>query len=231
MRTRLTVVLPFVLIVAAAISWAAAPGAAQQQLNCTIHEPQPAHPLEMNTVVSDPRTSQFREPLIKHVIMEKDVWDCVENEGTPEERRFTRDVETFIEIVQRVQGGRTTTLEKRVEEITCDKGNSTTRVFGVSCSARDVPVEQTPPRFPCSPINPQFRAQPTDPVEMNTVLTARQDTVKTMKVDKEIVVCDLGVPAFFQGELYEGVSEPTYKRSLQLLSVPEVGELLGMGRS
>jgi excisionase family DNA binding protein len=35
----------------------------------------------------------------------------------------------------------------------------------------------------------------------------------------------------FQGELYEGVSEPTYKRSLQLLSVPEVGELLGMGRS
>jgi excisionase family DNA binding protein len=36
---------------------------------------------------------------------------------------------------------------------------------------------------------------------------------------------------FFQGELYEGLSEPTYKRSLQLLSVPEVGELLGMGRS
>jgi excisionase family DNA binding protein len=35
----------------------------------------------------------------------------------------------------------------------------------------------------------------------------------------------------FQGTLYEGVSEPTYKRSLQLLSVPEVGELLGMGRS
>ncbi len=35
----------------------------------------------------------------------------------------------------------------------------------------------------------------------------------------------------FQGELYEGISEPTYKRSLQLLSVQEVGELLGMGRS
>ena len=35
----------------------------------------------------------------------------------------------------------------------------------------------------------------------------------------------------FQGTLYEGISEPTYKRSLQLLSVPEVGELLGMGRS
>src|SRR5215203_3051317 len=35
----------------------------------------------------------------------------------------------------------------------------------------------------------------------------------------------------FQGNLYEGVSEPTYKRSLQLLSVQEVGELLGLGRS
>ena len=34
-----------------------------------------------------------------------------------------------------------------------------------------------------------------------------------------------------QGTLHVGISEPTYKRSLQLLSVPEVGELLGMGRS
>ena len=33
------------------------------------------------------------------------------------------------------------------------------------------------------------------------------------------------------GPLYEAVSEPVYKRSLQLLSVPEIGELLGMGRS
>jgi excisionase family DNA binding protein len=33
------------------------------------------------------------------------------------------------------------------------------------------------------------------------------------------------------GPLYEEVSEPVYKRSLQLLSVSEVGELLGMGRS
>jgi excisionase family DNA binding protein len=34
-----------------------------------------------------------------------------------------------------------------------------------------------------------------------------------------------------QGTLYEEVSEPVYKRSLQLLSVSAVGELLGMGRS
>jgi excisionase family DNA binding protein len=35
----------------------------------------------------------------------------------------------------------------------------------------------------------------------------------------------------FQGPLYEGIKEPTYRQTLQLLSVPEVGELLGMGRA
>ena len=34
-----------------------------------------------------------------------------------------------------------------------------------------------------------------------------------------------------QGRLHEGISEPVYKRGLQLLSVAEVGGLLGMGRS
>ena len=35
----------------------------------------------------------------------------------------------------------------------------------------------------------------------------------------------------YQGTLYEGVSEPIYKRSLQLLSVQEVSDVLGIGRS
>jgi excisionase family DNA binding protein len=34
-----------------------------------------------------------------------------------------------------------------------------------------------------------------------------------------------------QGLLYEGFSEPVYKKDLQLLSVQEVSEVLGMGRS
>jgi excisionase family DNA binding protein len=34
-----------------------------------------------------------------------------------------------------------------------------------------------------------------------------------------------------RGTLYEGVSEPAYKQALRLLSVQEVGEVLGMGRS
>ena len=44
-------------------------------------------------------------------------------------------------------------------------------------------------------------------------------------------ISSLEVGETLQGALYEAVSEPTHKRSLQLLSVPEVGELLGMGRS
>ncbi len=44
-------------------------------------------------------------------------------------------------------------------------------------------------------------------------------------------ISSLEVGETLQGALYEAVSEPVHKRSLQLLSVQEVGELLGMGRS
>jgi excisionase family DNA binding protein len=44
-------------------------------------------------------------------------------------------------------------------------------------------------------------------------------------------ISSLEVGETLQGALYEALSEPVHKRSLQLLSVPEVGELLGMGRS
>jgi hypothetical protein len=150
----------------------------------------------MNTVVSDPRTSQFRDPLIKHVIMEKEIYDCVDPEGG----MFVRDVETFIEIIQRVQGGRTTTVEKRVEELICDKGN-VGGGYRVRCSARDVPLLQGTDGVNCNPTPPQDRAQPKDPVEMNTVITSRQDTVKTFKVDKELLDCGSFDPRI-TGHLY-----------------------------
>lgn len=191
MQKRLLLVLPLVLAASGAILWVAPQGAAQQILNCTPRRSHPENPLEMNTVVSDPRTSQFRDPLFKHVIMEKDVFDCVENPGTPEERRFTRDSETFIEIIQRAQAGRTTPVEKRVEQIVCDKGNGPgTGVFGVQCSATDVPLLEGPATLRCSAPPDAFKIQPQDPVEMNTAITSRQDTVKTMKVDKEFLACE-----------------------------------------
>jgi hypothetical protein len=160
---------------------------------------QPDHPLEMNAVVSDPRTSQFRDPLIKHVVVEKSLWDCVDRTGT-QEREFTRDVEVFIEIVQRVQAGRTTTVEKRVEEAVCDRtihpDPFVTATLGVDCSTRDVPLREDIPigEFVCSRENPEFRPAPGDPVEMNTVITARQDIVKTMKVEYERLGCSFSNP-------------------------------------
>jgi excisionase family DNA binding protein len=44
-------------------------------------------------------------------------------------------------------------------------------------------------------------------------------------------ISSLEVGETLQGALHEAVSEPVHKRSLELLSVQEVGELLGMGRS
>lgn len=203
MRIRLTVVLPLLLIASGAI-WLVAPqGAAQQALSCGLQQPQPDHPLEMNTVVSDPRTSQFRDPLFKHVVMEKEIYECVENQGTPDERFFIRDVETFIEIIQRAQGGRTTPVEKRVEEIVCDNGFRVGVGFAVDCSARDVPLEQGLAGIQCRPQSAEAGAQPSDPVEMNTAMTSRQDTVKTMKVDKQFLVCTLaGGSDLLRGHLY-----------------------------
>lgn len=185
MRKRIAVVLPLLLIAAGAIWWAGPQGAAQQAFVCHLAAPQPEHPLEMNSVVSDPRTSQFRDPLIKHVIMEKEIYNCVRDPGTPDERPFVRDIETFIEIIQRVQAGRAVPVEKRVEQVICDKGAPPGGFFGITCSTRDVPLEQAPPAFDCPPARPEM----TDPTEMNTVITSRQDIIKTLKVDKEVLQC------------------------------------------
>lgn len=196
-RLRLTVVLGFLLLSTAGIFSASPQGAAQDTgIICSVYGQQPEHPLEMNTIVSDPRTSQFATPLVKHVIMEKFVWECFENPNTPEERRFIRDQEIFIEIIQRVQAGRTTTVEKRVEEAVCDKSFAANGAAGerepltTQCSTREVPVAEVPSEtFRCGSPSEQDLRQPTDPVEMNTAITARQDTVVTMKVEKEILLC------------------------------------------
>jgi hypothetical protein len=199
MRLRLAVVLPLLVVASGAI-WVVGPqGAAQQAIACTLASPQPEHPLEMNSVVSDPRTSQFRDPLIKHVIMEKEIYDCVRDPGTPDTRPFIRDVETFIEIIQRVQAGRTVPVEKRVEQVVCDKGSPRGGFFGITCSTTDVPLEQAPD-FDCPRALPAI----TDPTEMNTVITSRQDVIKTFKVDKEIFDCGPRGHLYLFTEIVEG---------------------------
>ena len=59
----------------------------------------------------------------------------------------------------------------------------------------------------------------------------KQYLASSIVSQEEVPNLSLEVDDPLEGPLYEEVSEPAYKRSLQLLSVSEVGELLGMGRS
>jgi excisionase family DNA binding protein len=67
----------------------------------------------------------------------------------------------------------------------------------------------------------------------NRVITEwlKQYLASSIVSQEEVQNISLQVDDPIVGPLYEVISEPVYKRSLQLLSVPEVGELLGMGRS
>ncbi len=49
--------------------------------------------------------------------------------------------------------------------------------------------------------------------------------------NEEVSSFSLEVEEHLQGAIHEGVSEPSYKQTLRLLSVNEVAEVLGMGRS
>ena len=59
----------------------------------------------------------------------------------------------------------------------------------------------------------------------------KQYLASSIVSQEEVPNLSLEVEDPLVGPLYEEISEPVYKRTLQLLSVPEVGELLGMGRS
>ncbi len=59
----------------------------------------------------------------------------------------------------------------------------------------------------------------------------KQYLASSIVSQQEVPNISLEVGETLKGPLYEAVSEPAHKRSLQLLSVQEVGELLGMGRS
>lgn len=137
---------------------------------------QPQEPLELNTIA--------RDGLFKTVAMEKEVFICNNQAGAP---MIIRDVETFIEIVQRDKG---VIVEQRVEIATCNKDFET---GNVSCGTKSLPLTNV--EQPLKGCNPQTLAQlqPRDPVEMNTVTTIGTDGkeyVKTIKVEKEILACD-----------------------------------------
>ena len=149
---------------------------AQADVACVLFDPQPAQPLEMNTVVVAGHA--------KTVAMEKELFDCRSAETGD---RFARDVETFVEIVERASSTTVTTVARRVIVATCDKNFDD---GSVSCRTASVALgglvgnalSGCEPPLPGGVIR-----NPADPVEMNTVVMG--DFIKTIKLEKEVLEC------------------------------------------
>jgi hypothetical protein len=148
-------------------------------LGCQLETPQPEAPLKLNVVAMG--------NLAKTVAMEKEVFDCFDAHSN-----FTqvKDVETFIEVVERAKGKSLSTVQKRIEGLTCLKDFATGRV---SCKARDIPLGATStPLAGCSPMQGTYPfervEQPSHPVEMATTKVGG-NFARTAKVEKEVVSC------------------------------------------
>jgi hypothetical protein len=161
--------------------WALAPGAGGQQAppaGCALADRQPEEPLELNSV----RVGN----LVKTIAMQKEVFSCGTVAGSTGQ---VKDLETFVELVERQSKRDIVTVDRRVEVAECVKD----LVGGaVRCSASNVPLgfEQAPLRgcslrrgtYPFETIE-----QPRDPVAMNTVGVGK--VVKTIKAEVETLDC------------------------------------------
>jgi len=174
------VVLALVPLVIAVPTGAAGPAAKaalapQQQAVCVLHNPQPAAPLEMNTVTAN--------GLFKTVAMEKELFDCKNAAGGAVV--IAKDLETFIEIIQNAK----TVVDFRVELAHCTK-NFPVGTVRCTWSKPDL-IQITTPIKNCDPAT---NTSPPDPVVMNTAVAG---VIKTIKVEKEIMRCGPEI-----GELY-----------------------------
>src|SRR5262245_47779912 len=145
-------------------------------LGCQPESPQPEAPLQLNVVGSG--------NFAKTVAMEKEVFDCFDAQSN-----FTqvKDVETFLEVVDRAKGNGVGTVEKRADGATCLKDFSTGRV---RCKTQSIPLGTTStPLARCSPNSGTYPfervAQPSHPVEMGTA-TFGSNFIETVKVEKEV---------------------------------------------
>jgi hypothetical protein len=151
-------------------------------LVCTRYTP--AFPLEMNTIAV--------RGLFKTVVMEKDLYTCnppTSAKGKKNKPRPAggfgpfqefRDVETFIEVVQRGQSF----LEISVYISTCAHSFSS----GVHCGwSSKIRIPSSPLSHPLEGCDSSSLWVPNDPVEMTTTQSAGY--VKTIKIDKFIYTC------------------------------------------
>ena len=122
----------------------------------------------MNTVVIG--------DLAKTVAMQKELFNCFRDDQLVQ----IRELETFIEIIERKTRSTVTGVEKRVEVAECIKD---LEAGTVRCRARDLdlgPASNVPPLLGCQPLGQ-------DPLDMNTVVLG--DFAKTIKVEKEVFKC------------------------------------------
>jgi hypothetical protein len=177
------------LAITAGVVWAsvslAAGGESEKRaepaaVSCQPTNPQPAQPLEMNTVVI--------QDVVKTVAMEKELFDC---QDPATSSTFSRDVETFVEIVERASGSppNVVTVARRVIVATCDKNFTPTGRVGCRSATISLGAPVSNPLLGCRPLPPTGAVKtPADPVEMNTVVLG--DVVKTIKLEKEVLGCD-----------------------------------------
>jgi hypothetical protein len=149
---------------------------------CDLAGVQPEQPLELNAVRAD--------GLAKFIAMEKEIFHCTGADGRVEE---IRDVETFVEVVKAPSRHGATTVDRRVDVVTCRKNLRTGRV---RCRSTERPLPSAAaPLAGCSLNRGEYPfdeiRQPGDPVEMETLVLDK--TVVTVKVEKEVLACPGGL--------------------------------------
>jgi hypothetical protein len=144
-----------------------------QQPQCKLRKPQPAEPLELNTVAAGSQA--------KTVVMEKEILDCTKQNGGVQ----VRDLQTFIEVFEQATAGGVSVSGTRVYATMCVQDMD---VGTVNCTNSTVPLGPTlsRPLAGCVPSDDQ----PEDPVQMNSKGIGAW--FKTVSVEKEILFCPNG---------------------------------------
>jgi hypothetical protein len=140
---------------------------------CKLARPQPADPLELNTVAAGAQA--------KSVVMEKEVYVCSRSSGGEQ----IRDLQTFIEVFEEADDDGVSVTATRVISTLCVKD---LEVGTVKCSQQNVAVGGTlsKPLAGCVAGDDQ----PSDPVQMNSKGVGAW--FKTVSVDKQVLFCPNG---------------------------------------
>jgi hypothetical protein len=136
---------------------------------CQVVNP-PTDPIDMNTV-------SFKE-FVKTVHIEKEIFQCVTNNGAP----VIVVVSLFTELFESIRTK--STLNKTVETVTCIKGYNGTISY---CDSKKIPIsKQYPFAVGCDAINLRI-LNITSPIEMETVVGSNGIS-KTVEAEKHFCV-------------------------------------------